>query len=65
MPNDFAVDAKAPERARLEADLARFLANKGKVEVLGNTPFRKPELLSVKDAALASASRHFSRKGAT
>jgi hypothetical protein len=65
MPNDFGVDAKALERARLDADIKRFLDNKGKVEVLGNTPFRKPEMLTVKEAAAASANRHFSKKGAS
>lgn len=65
MPIDHAVDAKASERAKLDADIKRFLENKGKVEVLGTTPFRKPELLNVKEASAASASRHFSRKGAT
>lgn len=65
MPDDFSVSAKAAERAKIDEDIKRFLANKGRVEVLGNTPFRKPEMLTVKEAAVASASRHFVKKGAT
>lgn len=61
MTLDSAIKSKEAERLQLQGDIERFLSAKGQVEVLGNTPFRKPEMLSVKEAVAASAANRFNK----